>query len=174
MLISLGGRQGTGKTTIARELARGLAAVYVRVDVIEQSMRVEGWPVEGEGYGVAQAVAEDNLRLGRTVVADSINPSPATRADWRAVAARAGVPMLDVELVCSDQGEHRRRVESVLDAAGALRATWQDVADLDYRPWDEHRLVVDTARLNIEQCVREILANVPSSMNASANRPVAR
>jgi predicted kinase len=162
MLIAVSGRQGTGKTTIARELARVLAAVYLRIDGIEQSMRGEGWPVEGEGYGVAQVVAEDNLRLGRTVVADSINPSPATRAEWRAVAARADVPMLDVELICSDQVEHRRRVETSRDVVGPKRASWQDAADLDYRAWDEHRLVVDTALLTIEQCVCEILTNAAS------------
>ena len=160
MLISLSGRQGTGKTTIACELARGLPAVYLRVDSIEHSMRAEGWPVEGEGYGVAQAVAEDNLRLGHVVVADSINPSPVTRAEWRAVASRVGVPMLDIELICSDQSEYRRRVEMDPRNVGRERSSQQNVADLDYRPWDGSRLVVDTARLSVEECVREILANI--------------
>jgi DNA polymerase III delta prime subunit len=65
MLIILSGLPGTGKTTIARPLAHELAAVYLRIDSIEQSMRTAGWPVEGEGYSVAYALAEDNLRLGR-------------------------------------------------------------------------------------------------------------
>lgn len=61
MLITLSGRSGTGKTTIARQLARELAAAYLRIDSIEQSLRRAGWTVKGEGYSVAQAVAEDNL-----------------------------------------------------------------------------------------------------------------
>ena len=35
------------------ELAQELAAVYLRIDSIEQSIRNAGKPVEGEGYRVA-------------------------------------------------------------------------------------------------------------------------
>ena len=79
MLIVLSGLPGTGKTTIARALARELSAVNLRIDSIEQALRCEGLRVEGEGYDVAYAVAEDNLRLGRTVIADCVNPWPLTR-----------------------------------------------------------------------------------------------
>jgi adenylylsulfate kinase-like enzyme len=48
MLIVLSGLPGVGKTTIARELARSLAAVYVRVDSIEQALRQAGLVVEAE------------------------------------------------------------------------------------------------------------------------------
>src|SRR5438094_3048017 len=111
MLIVLSGLPGTGKTTIAREVARAIAAVYLRIDSIEQVMAAAGWRVEGEGYAVAQAVADDNLRLGRLVVADCVNPWPLTREAWRSVAERAGVETLDVEIVCSDAAVHRRRVD---------------------------------------------------------------
>jgi DNA polymerase III delta prime subunit len=70
MLIVLSGLPGVGKTTIARELARSLVAVHLRIDSIEQALRQTGWAVEAEGYAVAQAVAVDNLRVGHTVVAD--------------------------------------------------------------------------------------------------------
>ena len=164
MLIVLSGLPGTGKTTIARKLARELAAVYLRIDSIEQSIRGAGRPVEGEGYSVAYAVAEDNLRLGRIVVADCVNPWPLTRSEWRSVADRTGVPALDVEIVCSDAGEHRRRVETrAADIAGHRLPTWQEVVERDYRPWDAERIVIDTARLSVEQSVRTILAEVPTN-----------
>src|SRR5687768_13643980 len=128
MLIVLSGLPGTGKTTIARKLATELAAVYLRIDSVEQSIRGAGRPVEGEGYSVAYAVAEDNLRLGRIVVADCVNPLPLTRSEWRAVADRSGVPALDVEIVCSDADEHRRRVETrAADISGHRLPTWQEV-----------------------------------------------
>src|SRR5688500_9811951 len=99
MLIVLSGLPGVGKTTIARALARVTGAMHVRIDSIEQALRNVGLDVQGEGYAAAYAVSQDNLGLGRMVVADSVNPWPMTRSDWRAVASRAGVRVLDVEVV---------------------------------------------------------------------------
>jgi predicted kinase len=168
MLIVLSGQPGAGKTTIARELARELAAVYLRIDSIEQAIRGSERPVEGEGYDVAYAIAEDNLRLGSVVVADCVNPWPLTRDEWRAVAERTGVPVLELEIVCSDAQEHRRRVETrVADITGHKLPTWQEVVERDYRPWDSQRILIDTARLNVEQSVRTILARVRPAARAS-------
>jgi predicted kinase len=135
--------------------------VHVRIDAIEQALRNAGWEVQGEGYAVAYAVAEDNLRLGRIVVADCVNPWPLTRREWRSVADRAGVRAVDVELVCSDADEHRRRIESrSADITGHRLPTGRVVGGRDYRPWDGERLVIDTARLNVEQSIRTILSAV--------------
>jgi predicted kinase len=100
VLIIFSGLSGVGKTTIARALATAIGAAHLRIDSIEQALRRCGVTVEAEGYVVAYAVAEDNLRLGRIVLADSVNPWPLTREAWRSVAARAGCPSLDVEIVC--------------------------------------------------------------------------
>src|SRR3546814_5659470 len=59
----------------------------------------------------AYAIAEDNLLLGRIVVADSVNPIELTRSAWRAIAERAGCMNLDIEVLCSDKAEHQRHVE---------------------------------------------------------------
>ena len=158
VLIVLSGLPGVGKTTIARELARAIGATHLRIDSIEQALRQAGVRVEGEGYRVAYAVAEDNLRLGRTVIADCVNPWPLTRGEWRAVAARAGVRALDVEIVCSDRGEHQRRVERRSpDIDGHRLPTWSEVEARDYRPWDVERLTIDTARDDVGRSVRAIV-----------------
>lgn len=165
MLISFGGRPGTGKTTIAREVARDLGAVYLRIDSIEHAMRQAGWQVESEGYRVAYAIAEDNLRLGLPVVADCVNPWPLTRAAWRDAAGRAGVAALEVEIVCSDPHEHQHRVETrTADIAGHRLPTWQDVIERDYRPWDGQPFLIDTARLTVDEAVRAIVTRVRDAM----------
>jgi predicted kinase len=150
MLIILGGLPGVGKTTIARALAAALGAMHVRIDSIEDALRRAGVRVQGEGYAAAYAVAADNLRLGHLVVADCVNPWPLTRDAWRSVADRAGVSAVEVEVVCSDRDEHRRRVESRrAEEPGRELPGWSDVIDRDYRPWDRDRLVIDTAVVDV-------------------------
>jgi predicted kinase len=163
MLIVIGGLPGVGKTVISRELARAIGAVHLRIDSIEQAMRAAGWRVEGEGYAVAYALAADNLALGRTVIADCVNPWPLTRQAWRTVAERAGARAIEVEVVCSDPVEHRRRVEQRRpDIEGHQLPSWIDVVERDYRPWDGARLVLDTARSDVAECVQTITSRLSS------------
>jgi predicted kinase len=161
MLIILSGRSGVGKTTLAHALASATSAVHLRIDSIEQALRRCGVTVEAEGYAVAYAVAEDNLRLGRTVIADSVNPWPLTRDAWRNVAARAGVPAIDLEIVCSDPREHRRRVKTrVTDVPDLVLPTWPEVVERNYRPWDGERLVIATAGTDVDDSVRTIVTSL--------------
>ncbi len=151
MLLIFGGLPGVGKTAVAAGLARAIGAVHLRIDSIEQALRNSDVAISGpEGYVVACAVAEDNLRLGHTVIADSVNPVEVTRTAWRGVARRADKPCIEIEIVCSDEAEHRRRVESrSADIAGHRLPTWQQVCDRNYEPWDAG-IVLDTAEQNID------------------------
>jgi predicted kinase len=165
MLIVLGGLPGTGKTTIARELARAMDAVHIRIDAIEQAIlesRLSPESVEDAGYRAGYALAEENLRLGRTVIADSVNPLPVTRDDWLRVANRAQVAGVEVEIECTDADEHRRRVEARFgDLPGLPALTWQDVVEREYHPWRRDHLVIDTAGRTVEQCVTRLRAALP-------------
>ena len=166
MLIIFGGLPGVGKTAIAAELARLIGAVHLRVDSIEQAMRASGvviQPLNDAGYRVAYAVAEDNLRIGRTVIADSVNPLHLTRAAWAGVAKRARVRAVEIEVTCSDVGEHRRRVETrTTDIPGLRLPAWEEVVGREYHPWDRAHLVIDTASRTVEQNVDAIRAVLPT------------
>lgn len=162
MLIVFSGLPGAGKSTLARRLAERLKATYLRIDTIEQALRTCGTLPAGvvtEGYAVGYRVAEDNLRMGGIVVADSVNPLAVTRDAWVAVAERAAAAVLEIEIVCSDPDEHRSRVETrVTDVPGLVLPSWKTVQERDYQPWDRPRLVVDTAAGTAGAAVEAILA----------------
>ena len=165
MLIIFGGLSGSGKTVIAAELARRLGALYLRIDSIEQAIRDSGivsGSVDDAGYRVGYAVAEDNLRLGRTVIADSVNPLQLTRDAWIAAARRASTSAVEVEIVCSDSNVHQQRVESrTADIAGLRLPTWREVVARQYQPWVREHVVIDTARRTVTENVEELLRALP-------------
>jgi predicted kinase len=82
MLIVFAGLPGCGKSTIAAALAKRLEATYLRIDSIEQAIVDAQIKPGAAGYFVAYRVAADNLRLGRMVIADSMNPLQITRNAW--------------------------------------------------------------------------------------------
>lgn len=139
--------------------------MHLRVDTIEQAIRASGMlrsDVGPSGYMVAYGIAEDNLRIGKFVVADSVNPLRVTRDAWLAVAKRAFSKVAEVVVICTDKSEHRRRVERrEADIDGQTLPTWQDVVTRDYEEWDRRTIVIDTATTGVEENVAEIIAHLP-------------
>jgi predicted kinase len=158
MLYIFGGLPGTGKSSLAAALARRRCAVYLRIDTIEQAIRETGITDIGpKGYTVAYDVALDNLRLGFEVVADSVNPIEITRRAWRNVAMQTQCPFVEIEIICSDEQEHRVRVKCrTTDIIGLKLPTWQDVINRGYEPWETEHIVIDTAGRSLEQSIAEM------------------
>ncbi len=165
MLIILAGLPGSGKSAVGRELAGRLGATYLRIDTMEQAIvrsSLGAETAEEAGYLVGYAVAVDNLHLGRTVIADSVNPIGLSRTGWHDAAAEAGCNAIDVEVICSDPAEHRHRVKTrATEIKGLNQPTWQDVVDRDYEPWGEDHVVIDTAGRSVSECVDELLSCLP-------------
>ena len=164
-LIIFGGLPATGKTTIARDLARQLGATYLRIDTIEQALRdsaMMSQPINDEGYRVAYAVAEYNLRLGRTVIADSVNPIQLSRDAWIDVAHRAHARAVEVEVICSDPQLHRQRVETrSVDIRGLSLPSWEKVISREYEPWEREHIVIDTAGRGVVESIEELRRALP-------------
>ena len=160
MFYICAGLPGTGKSTLSQRLARELGALHLRIDVIEHAMSEAGLVVDGpQGYLVGYALAEHNLSLGLSVVADSVNPLRITRQAWRAAAQRAGAPFVEIEFICSDPIEHRRRVETrPNEIAGFTLPDWEAVVKRQYEPWDQAHIVIDTAGQTEQHSYAALLA----------------
>jgi predicted kinase len=160
MLIVVCGLPATGKTTLSRVLARGLGAVHLRIDTIEQAIvraGAAGHPLGPVGYTVAHALATDHLRQGLDVIAECVNPVAASRDGWLGLATDLEVPFAEVEVVCSDPAEHRRRAtDRTVDIPDLPLPSWADIEGLAYDRWSRDHVVVDTAHRTVEECLREV------------------
>lgn len=167
MLIVFGGLPGTGKTTLAKAMARRYAAVYLRMDTIEAALRrTRALPddVGPAGYVIAYSIAEENLRLGHVVVADSVNPIQITRESWSLVARNANATLVEVEVLCSDPVEHRQRIESrTSDVNGLPSLTWADVCERTYERWNAPHILIDTAGKSIAEAEQHLVERLSAA-----------
>lgn len=133
VLVVVGGLPATGKSTIATALARRTSASYLRIDRIEQA--IVAWstlshPVGPVGYAVAHAVAREQLELGLDVIVECVNPTALTRNAWLGTAEAAAAELVEVEVICSDKDEHRRRSEvRSSDVEGLVKPTWTAILE---------------------------------------------
>ncbi|HMR29769.1 MAG TPA: AAA family ATPase [Geminicoccaceae bacterium] len=147
-LVAIGGRSGTGKSSVAAELAPSLGplpgAVVVRSDVVRKRLfgrqPTERLPEEAYRPEVSERVFEEVAQLaarllhaGRTVIADGVYGRPEQRARIEAVAASAGVPFTGIWLTAPEE-MLERRVES----------RRHDASDADARVVRLQRAIDDT------------------------------
>jgi predicted kinase len=151
-LIEFGGLPGTGKSTLARQLAAHTGAILLRIDEIEAAMRRNGLTPQQTGitaYSVAHDVAASHLQRGLTVIADAVNPVIEARNGWRDLANACSARHVVIETECPDHAEHQRRINSrTSDLPGWTYPTWDQVRQQanEYQPRTDERLILDTTR----------------------------
>ncbi|WP_194436372.1 AAA family ATPase [Vibrio fluminensis] len=161
-LYIFSGLPGSGKTTLAQELAKHTGALFLRIDTVEQGLRdLCNFKVEGEGYRLSYRIISDNLKLGISAIADSCNPIPLTRKEWQQVALDANARYINIEIFCSDQLEHKKRVEERISTIPSLKQpSWQQVVEREYPPWSTQVIRIDTAGKSIQDCANELFAQI--------------
>jgi predicted kinase len=105
LLLQLSGVPGTGKSTLARGLARSLDLVVLDTDVLKSALLSRDVPFAAAGpatYSAVLALAADLLDQGRSVVVDSPCRYRELLESGRSVAAGAGAEYRLVELWADD------------------------------------------------------------------------
>lgn len=65
------------------------------------------------GYALAHSLAREQLELGLDVIVECVNPIALTRDARQDTAGAAAAALVEVEVTCSDEAEHRRRESRV-------------------------------------------------------------
>jgi predicted kinase len=160
VLVVVGGLPATGKSTVCSELARARRAAWLRIDRIEDAIERTTslrHPVGEVGYAVAYALAAEQLRYGLDVIAECVNPLSVTRNAWRRVASDAPSRLVEVEMICSDPAQHRRRAESrTVDIEGQRLPTWAEIVTREYEPWARDHTVIDSTATSANDAATRI------------------
>ena len=145
---------------LCQALIKKRGFTYIRIDEIEftiQKYHNSFEKIGAIGYEVAFSIALSNLKLGNIVIADNVNPVFESRQKWKEVAQKANVKIIEIEVICSDKVEHKKRIETrVSDIEDFKLPSWPSIQTHDYQLRSDRRLVIDTAKLTPENSVIEI------------------
>jgi predicted kinase len=164
-LVVVSGWTGSGKSTIAMDLAEELPAAMVSFDWVMSGLRVfdEVWkhveePVELQrsvGWSLMGRVIEQQLAVGHSVVADLVARDEVL-ADWQALAERHHAKFSVIECMCADVAIHRSRVEGrQRNIPGWYELTWDRVerGRTAYPPLTAPKLSLDTGASKSENLI---------------------
>ena len=158
VLYIFSGLPGSGKSTLAKKLANKTKSSYFRIDTIEQGIRdLCSCNVQGEGYRLTYRIVEDNLKIGNNVVSDSCNPWNITRNEWEEVAKKCNANYVNIEVICSNQNEHKHRIETRgYEIDGVKLPNWEEIQNRQYDVWNKKHIIIDTADKSVEESINEM------------------
>jgi predicted kinase len=156
LVVAFTGVPGTGKSTLADEIARDLGAPAVASDWLIAGLtgfpdvqhvfeHMERDTYRDVGYALMSQLVEKQLRNAQSVVLDCVVRERA-RARWAAIAGDHGARMFVIECVCSDIDVHRSRVVGRIRAIpgwNELEWKWVEKARQTYEPLQCEKLVLD-------------------------------
>lgn len=174
LLIVVSGLPGSGKSTLAESLAKKLSIPVFSVDPIESSVIKSGISQSFEtglaAYIVAEKLADEQLKLGISVIIDAVSPVEEARNMWRKLSEKHNAKLVIIECVVNEK-IHKDRIKSrVRTMHGIPEVTWEDVEKRkkEYLPWDEERLIIDTSNDTQSSLLEAIILRERTAQDAGA------
>lgn len=166
-IVIFSGLPGSGKSTVSESLAKQLAYPLFSVDPIESAILRSGIQRNFEtglaSYLVAQALAEEQLKIGLSVIIDAVNSVQEARDMWVQLAQRHHATLCIIECTL-ETTVHKKRIEArVRGLHGIPETTWETVEQVrrEYLPWVENRLVLHTEHTD-ENTIKRALEYIES------------
>ena len=166
-LIVFTGLPGTGKSSIAEAVGCELGIPVIAKDWLEAVLRRcdlhpadESRGLGYAGYELLTILAERQLRLGQSVILDSVASTNPIRAEWRSLAQMHRAAWRVVECICSDEAIHRDRLGvRQRRIPGWHELDWSEVERVRayYAAWQEERLILDA--------VNPVTENIVATLN---------
>ena len=166
VLVAIGGLSGSGKTSLAKQIAahvgRSPGAVHIRsdlerkayfgVDPLERLPKAAYAPqVSGIIYDRMREIAKRALSAGQSVILDSVHATPADRTAAYRISSELECEFhgfwldLDTQMRVS-RVQHRARDASDADAEVAQRQADMDLGDIDWIKLDASRDIADLTK----------------------------
>ena len=165
-LIVMSGLPGSGKSAISERLAQRLKLPVFSVDPIESAILQAGiqrsFATGLAAYLVAEALADEQLRLGNSVIVDAVNAEEEGKDIWRRLAAKHQLVPTILLAIVNDPAVHKQRIDSrIRRLPGIPEVTWEmvEARQKTFTDWKEPALTLDSAQdltTNVEKALRYI------------------